>query len=173
MNPLLESETSSFKSTGNWSIYLGSFDLVLLQKNADVGINSFKQLYVWPNVDLCGRRTAWHNKFLEKTTGWMNLKGVVFAEFIPFLLIFRQQNLGFLTFRTSNCGRTIHNGVTWTMLRWFLSWSLWSHRMTCSQGFPPRNRRPSPLIKTTSQRWISKSMKVNGLWPRTGVYSWW
>lgn len=84
MSPLLESETSSFKSSGNWSIYLGSFDLVLLHRNAEVGTSSFKQLYVWPNVDLCGRRTARHNKFLEKSTGWMNLKGVVFAEFIPF-----------------------------------------------------------------------------------------
>lgn len=172
MSQLLESETSSFKSTGNWSIYLGSFDLVLLHRNADVGISSFKQLCVWPNVDLCGRRTARHNKSTKNDRLNESQRGC-FCWIHPILLIFRQQNLGFLTFWTSNYGKHIHNCVTWTMLRWFLSWSLWSHRMTCSQGFPPRNRRPSPPIKTTSQRWISKSMKVNGLWPRTGVYSWW
>ena len=51
-----------------------------------------------------------------------------------------------------------------TGLRWVVWWPSWSPATRWSQ---PRNPRPSPPTRTTSQRWTSKSMRANDPWPRT------
>lgn len=91
MSGLLESETSFFKSTGNLSIYLGSFDLVLLHRNADVGISSFKQLMfdpMWTSTPL---------SVPHYVVGKESQRSC-FADFIPFFYLPLPKNLGFLTF---------------------------------------------------------------------------